>query len=78
MGTTAADPTKFSADSSARLPMPVRWMYILRDGTMTVPDGPGTPTSTKNTTATWGTKVPANAVPTLANPIVGARGVLDG
>ncbi len=69
--TTAADPTKFSADSTARLPMPVRWMYVLKDGTMTVPDGPVPPTSTKNLTATWGGQVTTSAVPTLANPIVG-------
>ena len=71
VGNTGA-PNSYSADSQARLPMPVRWMYVLRDGTMTVPDGPAVPTnSTKSLSATWSNAVPANLLPTSANPIVG-------
>ncbi len=55
------DPANFAADSAARLPMPVRWMYVLRDGTMTVPDGA--------TSAMWGGS--ATNAPTAVNPIVG-------
>jgi uncharacterized protein (TIGR02600 family) len=45
-----------------RLPMPTRWIYVLQDGTLTVPDaGDG-----KN--VSW--SVPAKS-PTKANPIVG-------
>jgi uncharacterized protein (TIGR02600 family) len=52
-----------SSDTSARLPMPVKWIYLLKDGTMTAP------TSGSGSTATWtGTGA---TVPTSANPIVG-------
>ena len=49
-GVTNTTNNNFSSDSAARLPMPVRWMYVLKDGTMTVPDaspvpGAGTVTS---------------------------------
>ncbi|MDR3402984.1 MAG: Verru_Chthon cassette protein A [Chthoniobacter sp.] len=43
-----------------RLPMPVRWVYVLQDGTLT------TPTSSGTTTATFTTNIP-----TAQNPIVG-------
>ena len=45
-------------------PMPVRWLYVLRDGTLTAPDPTGT------TTATW-SSAPAYLKPTQENPIVG-------
>ena len=45
-------------------PMPVRWLYVLRDGTLTAPDPGGT------TTATW-TSAPSNPKPSKDNPIVG-------
>ncbi len=45
-------------------PMPVRWLYVLRDGTLTAPDPDGT------TTATW-TSAPSNPKPSKDNPIVG-------
>jgi uncharacterized protein (TIGR02600 family) len=45
-------------------PMPVRWLYVLRDGTLTAPDPTGT------TTATW-SNAADNLKPTLNNPIVG-------
>lgn len=45
-------------------PMPVRWLYVLRDGTITAPDPTGT------TSATW-TSAPAYLKPTNDNPIVG-------
>ena len=45
-------------------PMPVRWLYVLRDGMLTAPDPGGT------TTATW-TSGPTNPKPTKDNPIVG-------
>ena len=45
-------------------PMPVRWIYVLRDGTLTAPDPTGT------TTATW-SSAPAYLKPTQDNPIVG-------
>ena len=65
-------PGKYSSDSGSRLPMPVRWMYVLRDGTMTAPDGPVTPTSsTKSLSATWSNAVAAGMLPSAANPIVG-------
>lgn len=51
-----------SADNAARLPMPVRWVYVLRDGSLTVPNG-GT-----GQTPTFSAPV---LVPTVANPIVG-------
>ncbi len=67
---TSNDITKFSNDSFARLPMPVRWMYVLKDGTMTVPDANPTPTSVATTSAAWsGTN--SSLTPTVANPIVG-------
>ncbi|HRJ72970.1 MAG TPA: Verru_Chthon cassette protein A, partial [Terrimicrobiaceae bacterium] len=51
-----------SGDAAARLPMPVRWIYVLRDGTLTVPSGGS------GTTAVFAAPEP---VPTTANPIVG-------
>jgi hypothetical protein len=34
-----------TSDTTSRLPMPVRWFYVLQDGTMTAPGG--------TTSATW-------------------------
>lgn len=45
-------------------PMPVRWLYVLRDGTITAPDPTGT------TTASW-SSAPDHLKPTKDNPIVG-------
>jgi uncharacterized protein (TIGR02600 family) len=55
--------TPTSVESSQRLPMPVRWIYILQDGSMGVLDGSGT-------SATF---VPfqGQSDATAANPIVG-------
>jgi uncharacterized protein (TIGR02600 family) len=44
--------------------MPARWIYMLRDGTLTT----GTP---RGNTITWDTNTPANKRPTAANPVVG-------
>lgn len=49
-------------DADARLPMPVRWIYVLQDGTLTVPLGGS------GTTAEF---VGPEPIPTNANPIVG-------
>ncbi|MEZ0386835.1 MAG: Verru_Chthon cassette protein A [Verrucomicrobium sp.] len=51
-------------DLAARVPMPVRWLYILKDGTTI------TPTSADATKATFTTTASASA-PTSQNPIVG-------
>jgi|GEM_PF-648190 len=49
--------------------MPVRWIYVLRDGTLTSPDGE----ADGGKTATWdeGTGQETRRVPSKANPIVG-------
>ena len=63
--------TNYSKDSGTRLAMPVRWMYVLKDGTMTVPDGTNVPASkTPVTSAAW-SGANATLTPTAANPIVG-------
>ena len=57
-------------------PMPVRWIYVLRDGTLTAPtpltgsgaNGPGLKAAWSNTAAT---STPSTGVPTKDNPIVG-------
>lgn len=51
-------------DLAARLPMPVRWMYVLKDGSMVTPSSADT--SKANFTAAEG-----QAMPTAENPIVG-------
>lgn len=48
-----------------RLPMPVKWIYVLQDGTLTTPDAGGA-----GTTATFDT-APAVKRPSATNPIVG-------
>lgn len=57
---TSTDPAKTGNPA----PMPVRWLYVLRDGTLTAPDPNGT------TTATW-SSAPAYLKPSKDNPIVG-------
>lgn len=57
----------FSADArytANPAPMPVRWLYVLRDGTLTTPDAGGA------TTATWASSA-VNPRPSATNPIVG-------
>jgi uncharacterized protein (TIGR02600 family) len=55
-----------SSDNAARLPMPVRWLYVLKDGTLTAP----TDFDTSKQTATW-TGAPDYKKPSVTNPIVG-------
>lgn len=57
----AVSPTGTS-DPAARLPMPVRWIYVLRDGSLSVPSGGS------GDTATFAAPSP---VPTADNPVVG-------
>jgi len=54
-------------------PMPVRWIYVLKDGTLTAPPPIGTASGDSGLKADWtagvdGTKT---GIPTKANPIVG-------
>jgi uncharacterized protein (TIGR02600 family) len=58
---TSVAGTVLGNGTDRRLPMPVRWMYVLRDGQMTAPTGGD---STKATFS-------GSVVPTQANPIVG-------
>lgn len=55
-----------STDNTARLPMPVKWIYVLRDGTWTAP----TDYDTAKQLATW-VGASADKKPSAANPIVG-------
>jgi len=55
-----------SLDNAARLPMPVKWLYVLKDGTLTAP----TDYDTSKQTATW-TGAASYKTPTSTNPIVG-------
>ena len=65
-----------SAGKLARAPMPVRWIYVLRDGTLTTPT-PLTSAAAGNTglKAVWNNignpLTPSTGVPTKENPIVG-------
>ncbi|MEI6562314.1 MAG: Verru_Chthon cassette protein A [Verrucomicrobiota bacterium] len=52
-----------STDTSARLPMPVRWIYVLKDGQFAIPSSNGS-----GTTADFSSSTPK---PTVQNPIVG-------
>ena len=56
------DSTKTLSPTNNPVPMPVRWMYVLRDGTLTAPEY-------VNSNATF--DVPSQPVPSLQNPIVG-------
>lgn len=55
-------PTTAAEGADARLPMPVRWIYVFRDGSMAIPSGGN------GNQATFAAPGP---VPTAANPIVG-------
>ena len=55
-----------STDNAARLPMPVKWLYVLKDGTLTAPKD----YDTSKQTATW-VGAPAYKIPSATNPIVG-------
>ncbi len=50
-------------------PMPVQWLYLLKDGTLTSPDQPAAGTAA--TTATWKATSDPSKIPTTTNPIVG-------
>ncbi len=61
--TDGYDPTKPNDKfTSNPVPMPVRWLYVLKDGTVSAPDS----VTNATTTVTF-----SNFGPTLANPIVG-------
>ena len=51
--------------SNTPVSMPVKWIYMLRDGTLTAPDG----VDSTGKIATW-TSVAADKLPTYQNPIV--------
>ncbi len=53
----------YTSDTTSRLAMPVQWIYVLRDGSMTVPPGGGA------NSATW--SAAALPLPSGTNPIVG-------
>ena len=56
-------------------PMPVRWIYVLKDGTLTAPTQLTRPaTGTQGLIATWPTTGTKTGVPTKDNPIVGRMG----
>ncbi|MEI9895872.1 MAG: Verru_Chthon cassette protein A [Chthoniobacter sp.] len=50
--------------NNQRLPMPVRWIYVLQDGTLTMPSDTGTITADFSTNT-------SDKIPTSKNPIVG-------
>ncbi|MEA3212478.1 MAG: hypothetical protein QOE70_5535 [Chthoniobacter sp.] len=60
---------RFGSGSEAEAPMPVRWLYVLRDGTLTAPVRAGS----DGLTAIWDKAVgdAARRTPSRANPIVG-------
>ncbi|MCE9608784.1 MAG: Verru_Chthon cassette protein A [Chthoniobacter sp.] len=55
-----------SSDNAARLPMPVKWLYVLKDGTLTAP----TDYDVSKQIASW-TGATSYKVPSATNPIVG-------
>lgn len=55
-----------SGDNAARLPMPVKWLYVLKDGTLTAPTG----YDASKQAAAW-TGAPGYKTPSATNPIVG-------
>jgi uncharacterized protein (TIGR02600 family) len=57
----------YANDTIDRLPMPVAWIYVLKDGTLTVPTPPSNGVSLSGTTSWAGATNP----PTPTNPIVG-------
>jgi uncharacterized protein (TIGR02600 family) len=64
---SVTDATSFGND--ARLAMPVRWMYVLKDGTLTAPVSIGSGTNGA-IQASWQSPLALNP-PTSSNPIVG-------
>lgn len=61
-----------SSPNSQRLPMPVKWIYVLKDGTLTTPTSWTAGSGTSGPTATFSyTGAQANMVPSQTNPIVG-------
>ena len=67
MGANTVDgvkPPSSSNDESARLPMPVKWLYVLQNGVLTAAD------ASSGTTATF-VNAPAHKRPSASNPIVG-------
>jgi uncharacterized protein (TIGR02600 family) len=57
--------TIYANDTMSRLPMPVAWIYVLKDGTLTVPPPP---TNGVSSGASWSN---GTNPPTTTNPIVG-------
>ncbi len=57
--------TTYANDTTSRLPMPVAWIYVLKDGTLTVPPAPPGGVSGG---ASWSN---STNPPTPTNPIVG-------
>lgn len=55
-----------SGANQRRLPMPVKWIYVLKDGTLTAPRG----VDSSGKIANW-TAAPTSKTPSAANPIVG-------
>ncbi|MEO6788465.1 MAG: Verru_Chthon cassette protein A, partial [Chthoniobacteraceae bacterium] len=70
------DPT---TQKLAKAPMPVRWIYVLRDGTLTAPTPlTGKASGTSGLQAIWNNTAnaatPSTGIPTRDNPIVGRMG----
>jgi uncharacterized protein (TIGR02600 family) len=64
--TSGANPVPVAAGASANpVPMPVRWIYVLKDGTLTVPAS----VDSTGKIASWAGAAASN--PSAANPIVG-------
>ncbi len=66
-GTTTINQTVLTGGDTQRLPMPVKWIYVLRDGTLSAPrgvDGTGK-------IANWTGETNVAKKPSLTNPIVG-------
>jgi uncharacterized protein (TIGR02600 family) len=53
-------------DVTARLPMPVKWLYVLADGQLAAPTG-----GDAETGLTFGGGAATSAIPSVSNPIVG-------
>lgn len=56
-----------AAADSQRLPMPVKWIYVLKDGTLTAPRG----VDSSGNIANWTGESNASKMPSATNPIVG-------
>ena len=71
-GSSIALPEHLRESKGNEAPMPVRWIYVLRDGTLTAPaplEGPAT--GTQGSIARWRALSGKHGVPTKTNPIVG-------